>query len=66
MDIDMLRKGKADQASLVALVKNCATLEVEPDGLTYIADSAVAEEITKVSEYKGTRIRMDARIDTCG
>ena len=63
MDIDMLRKGKADQASLVALVKNCATLEVEPDGLTYIADSAVAEEIAKVSEYKGTRIRMDARID---
>jgi predicted nucleotidyltransferase component of viral defense system len=63
MDIDMLRKGKADQTSLVALVKNCATLEVEPDGLTYIADSAVAEEIAKVSEYKGTRIRMDARID---
>jgi predicted nucleotidyltransferase component of viral defense system len=63
MDIDMLRKGKADQASLVALVKNCATLEVEPDGLIYIADSAVAEEIAKVSEYKGTRIRMDARID---
>jgi hypothetical protein len=59
MDIDMLRKGKADQASLVALVKDCATLDVEPDGLTYIADSAVAEEITKVSEYKGTRIRMD-------
>jgi hypothetical protein len=59
MDIDMLRRGKADQASLVALVKDCATLDVEPDGLTYIADSAVAEEITKVSEYKGTRIRMD-------
>lgn len=31
MDIDMLRKGKADRASLVALVKDCATLEVEPD-----------------------------------
>ena len=63
MDIDMLRKGKADQASLVALVKDCATLDVEPDGLIYIADSAVAEEITKDSEYKGTRIRMDARMD---
>lgn len=32
MDIDMLRKGKADQASLVALIKDCATLEVEADG----------------------------------
>jgi hypothetical protein len=34
MDIDMLRRGKADQASLMALVKDCATLEVEADGLT--------------------------------
>lgn len=43
MDIDMLRKGKADQASLIALVKDCATVEVEPDGLTFLADSVVAE-----------------------
>ena len=63
MDIDMLRKGKADQTSLLALVKDCATLEVEADGLTFVADSAVAEEITKDSEYKGTRILMDARMD---
>jgi predicted nucleotidyltransferase component of viral defense system len=63
MDIDMLRKGNADQASLVALVKDCATLEVEADGLTFPADTVVAEEITKDSEYKGTRILMDARMD---
>lgn len=36
MDIDMLRKGKADEASLVALIKDCATLEVEADGLTFL------------------------------
>lgn len=35
MDIDMLRKGKADEASLVALIKDCATLKVEADGLTF-------------------------------
>jgi hypothetical protein len=63
VDIDMLRKGKADQTSLLALVKDCATLDVEADGLTFLADSAVAEEITKDSEYKGTRILMDARLD---
>jgi predicted nucleotidyltransferase component of viral defense system len=63
MDIDMLRKGKADQASLMALVKDCATLEIEADGLTFHADSVVSEEITKDSEYKGTRILMDARMD---
>jgi hypothetical protein len=33
LDIDMLRKGKADQTSLIALVKDCATLDVEADGL---------------------------------
>ncbi len=63
MDIDMLRKGKTDQASLIALVKDCATIDVEPDGLTFLADSIVAEEIKKESEYKGTRILMDARMD---
>lgn len=63
MDIDMLREGKADQASLVALVKDCATLEVQADGLTFLTDSVTAEEITKDSEYKGTRILLDARMD---
>jgi predicted nucleotidyltransferase component of viral defense system len=63
VDIDMLRKGKADHASLIALVRDCATVEVEADGLTFIADSVVAEDIAKDSEYKGTRILMDARMD---
>jgi predicted nucleotidyltransferase component of viral defense system len=63
MDIDLLREGKADQASLVELIKDCATLEVQADGLTFLADSVTAEEITKDSEYKGTRILMDARMD---
>jgi predicted nucleotidyltransferase component of viral defense system len=63
VDIDMLRKGKADHASLVALIKDCATMEVEADGLGFIADSVVAEDIAKDSEYKGTRLLMDARMD---
>jgi predicted nucleotidyltransferase component of viral defense system len=63
LDIDMLRKGKADQASLIALVKDCATLEVEADGLTFLADTIAAEEITKDAEYKGTRILTEARMD---
>ena len=63
MDIDMLRRGKADQATLMTLVQDCAALEVEPDGLTFLAGSVVAEEIAKDSEYKGTRILLDARMD---
>ena len=63
VDIDMLRKGKADHASLVALIKDCATLDVEADGLAFVADSVVAEDIAKDSEYKGTRVLMDVRMD---
>ena len=63
MDIDMLRKGTADRASLVALIRDCAILQVEADGLTFLEDTVAAEEITKDSEYKGTRILMDARMD---
>jgi hypothetical protein len=63
MDIDMLRKGRADRESLLALVKDCATLAVDADGIAFISDSMVAEEIRKDSEYKGTRILMDARMD---
>ncbi|MEJ1966779.1 MAG: nucleotidyl transferase AbiEii/AbiGii toxin family protein [Gammaproteobacteria bacterium] len=63
LDIDMLRQGKADSATLVALIKDCAALEVDADGLIFLADSVVAEQITKDSEYQGTRILMDARME---
>jgi predicted nucleotidyltransferase component of viral defense system len=63
LDIDMLRTGNADKGTLVALIKDCATLDVELDGLAFLADSVVAEEITKDSDYQGTRILMDARMD---
>jgi hypothetical protein len=64
MDIDMLRRGKADQASLTAFVRDCASLQVDAaDGLSFLTDTILAEEITKDSEYKGTRILMEARMD---
>jgi Nucleotidyl transferase AbiEii toxin, Type IV TA system len=63
LDIDMLRKGKTDQASLLALIKDCAMLEVEEDGVSFLANTANAEEITKDSKYQGTRVLMEARMD---
>ncbi len=62
-DINMLRRGRADEASLVKLVKDCATVEVEADGLAFITDSVVAEEIAKDSEFRETRVLMHARMD---
>lgn len=46
---------KADKESLIALVTDCATLEADADGLSFLAYSIVAEEITKDSEYQGSR-----------
>ena len=63
MDIDLLRQGRADEASLIELVRDCMLLDVEPDGLTFLADSLVAETITKDSEYQGTRLLLQARMD---
>ncbi|MBB4730472.1 nucleotidyl transferase AbiEii/AbiGii toxin family protein [Xanthomonas arboricola] len=63
MDIDMLRQGRADTESLLALVRDCARLEVAPDGLSFLADSLQAETITKDAEYQGTRLLLDARMD---
>jgi Nucleotidyl transferase AbiEii toxin, Type IV TA system len=48
---------------LLALIKECAMLEVEEDGVHFLADTAKAEEITKDSEYQGTRILLEARLD---
>ena len=63
MDIDMLRRGSAEQENLIALVRDCAGLEVEADGLLFIADSMTVEDIRKDAQYKGTRILLDARMD---
>jgi hypothetical protein len=52
MDIDMLRKGKADEASLVALIKDCATLEVEADGLTFLDNTVAAEQSRRIRSTK--------------
>lgn len=54
VDVDLLRIGNAHQASLKALVRDCAALDVAADGLTFPSDSIVAEEITKESEYQGS------------
>ncbi len=62
MDIDLLRQGKGDEASLVALVRDCALLDGAADGVTFDPDSIVAEEIAKDADYLGTRVHLAARM----
>ncbi len=56
MDIDLLRRGAADRASLIDLVSRCAALKAE-DVVEFDADSIVAEPITENAAYVGTRPR---------
>jgi len=62
MDIDLLRQGKADRETLIAIVKDCALVEDETDGVTFDPSSIVAEEITKDAVYQGTRIQIAGRM----
>jgi hypothetical protein len=63
MDIDLLRRGEADIASLVALVKQCAAIVDETDGVTFDPATVVADTIRDEAEYVGTRVRLQARLD---
>jgi len=63
MDIDLLRRGVADQASLVQLVKQCAAIQDGADGVVYDSHTIVVEAIRDDTEYGGTRIRLQARLD---
>lgn len=63
MDIDLLRRGRADRDSLVTLVRDCARIGDDGDGVTFDPDSVVAEEIAKDAEYQGTRVLLSGCMD---
>jgi len=45
MDIDVLRRGAADQDTLAAIVRNCASTVDESDGVAFDADDMNVETI---------------------
>jgi predicted nucleotidyltransferase component of viral defense system len=63
MDIDLLRRGIADQAALVRLVEQCAAIDDPSDGVIFEPTTISAEPIREATEYVGTRIRLQARLD---
>jgi predicted nucleotidyltransferase component of viral defense system len=63
MDIDLLRRGIADQADLVRLVQQCAAIGDPSDGVTFEPTTISVEPIRDATEYVGTRIRLQARLN---
>ena len=63
MDIDLLRRGVADQESLVRLVEECAAISEPADGVIFEPTTIAVEPIRDATEYVGTRIRLQARLN---
>lgn len=62
MDIDLLRRGVADQAALVRLVEQCSAISDANDGVIFEPKTISAEPIRDATEYVGTRIRLQAHL----
>jgi hypothetical protein len=59
----LLRRGVADQATLVRLVEQCAAISDPSDGVIFEPATISVEPIRDATEYVGTRIRLNARLD---
>ncbi|HAU37791.1 MAG TPA: nucleotidyl transferase AbiEii/AbiGii toxin family protein [Phycisphaerales bacterium] len=62
LDLDLHGTGESSVAGIVAVFKEVCLLAVADDGLIFDADSVAGEEIREDQEYKGVRIRIDARL----
>lgn len=58
MDIDMLGRVPNSPENLKSVVRDCAGVEVEPDGIEFDPAIVTSEVIVKDKEYQGVRIRI--------
>ncbi len=62
-DIDVLAKNtSSDLNAMIYMVRDVATVDVDPDGLTFDAATVVAERITEDADYEGVRIRFKGNL----
>jgi predicted nucleotidyltransferase component of viral defense system len=58
MDIDLLGKIDNSLEVITAAIKDACRLEVEPDGISFNAETVEAVRITEDAEYEGVRVRV--------
>ena len=56
-DIDLLGRTKNAVENLVAMVKEVCAIEVEPDGMSFLASSVEGQRIKEDADYAGVRVR---------
>ena len=62
MDIDVLGWAAGTPETLVAMLRECMTLDVEDDGMRYHPESITTEAITLDADYQGWRIRFQGQL----
>jgi hypothetical protein len=61
-DLDLLAQGEPDIGGLEQVFRELCELNVESDGVVYLADSVGGRTIREQAPYDGIRIRLEARI----
>jgi len=61
-DADLLGFGDLSDASLASLFREVCTMEVEPDGMVYLADRIRIAAIRPEDAYGGKRVTLQARL----
>jgi predicted nucleotidyltransferase component of viral defense system len=62
MDIDLLGKIDNSLEVITAAIKDACRLEVEPDGISFNAETVEAVRITEDAEYEGVRVRVQGSL----
>ena len=62
MDIDLLGKIDNSLEVIAAAIKDACLLEVEPDGISFSAETVEAVRITEDAEYEGVRVRVQGSL----
>lgn len=61
-DVDLLGQGEISTARLARLFQEVCQSPAEDDGLTFRAETVIAEPIKEDQEYEGIRVRLQARL----
>ncbi len=61
-DVDLLGVGEATISRLVEVFRTICATEVEPDGITFVADSVEGSTIREDEQYEGIRLRLRAEL----
>jgi predicted nucleotidyltransferase component of viral defense system len=61
-DLDLLGRGDAGPEALGEVFRDLCSLEVEPDGAEFAADTLEVEAIREDQEYQGQRVHVEGRL----